>query len=44
MNLHHSIIGRIELGERRLNVIEWTQYCEALKANPFECLESLVKK
>ena len=44
MNLHHSIIGRIELGERRLDVIEWIQYCEALNADPFECLELLVKK
>jgi transcriptional regulator with XRE-family HTH domain len=44
LNVHHSIIGKIELGERRLDVIEWIQYCEALKANPFECLEALVKK
>ena len=44
MDLHHSIIGRIELGERRLDVVEWIQYCEALNADPFECLELLVKK
>ncbi len=44
LSLHHSIIGRIELGERRLDVIEWIQYCEALNADPFECLEALVKK
>ena len=44
LNVHHSIIGRIELGERRLDVIEWIQYCEALNADPFECLEALVKK
>jgi hypothetical protein len=44
LNAHHSIVGKIELGERRLDVIEWIQYCEALKANPFECLEALVKK
>ncbi len=44
LNLHHSIVGRIELGERRLDVIEWIQYCEALNADPFECLELLVKK
>ena len=44
LNVHHSIIGKIELGERRLDVIEWIQYCEALNADPFECLELLVKK
>ncbi|MBT4747154.1 MAG: helix-turn-helix transcriptional regulator [Candidatus Thioglobus sp.] len=44
LNVHHSIVGKIELGERRLDVIEWIQYCEALNADPFECLETLVKK
>jgi len=44
LNLHHSIVGRIELGERRLDVIEWIEYCEALNADPFECLETLIKK
>ncbi len=44
LDVHHSIIGKIELGERRLDVIEWIEYCEALNADPFECLETLVKK
>ena len=44
LNVHHSIIGKIELGERRLDVIEWIQYCEALNADPSEFLELLVKK
>ena len=44
LDVHHSIIGKIELGERRLDVIEWIQYCEVLNADPFECLETLVKK
>ena len=44
MNTHHSIIGKIELGERRLDVIEWIQYCKALNADPFVCLETLIKK
>jgi hypothetical protein len=44
LNVHHSIIGKIELGERRLDVIEWIEYCEALNADPFERLELLVKK
>ena len=30
LNVHHSIIGKIELGERRLDVVEWIEYCEAL--------------
>jgi len=27
-----------------MDVIEWIQYCEALNADPFECLKILVKK
>ena len=44
LNTSHPTFGKIELGERRLDVIEWIQYCEALNADPFECLEALVKK
>jgi len=44
LDTSHATVGKIELGERRLDVIEWIQYCEALNADPFECLESLVKK
>ncbi|MBT4181305.1 helix-turn-helix transcriptional regulator [Candidatus Woesearchaeota archaeon] len=44
LDTSHATIGKIELGERRLDVIEWIQYCEALDASPFECLETLVKK
>jgi len=44
LNTSHATVGKIELGERRLDVIEWIQYCEALNADPFECLEALVKK
>ena len=44
LNTSHATVGKIELGERRLDVIEWIEYCEALNADPFECLETLVKK
>ena len=44
LNTSHATVGKIELGERRLDVIEWIEYCEALNADPFECLEALVKK
>lgn len=33
---HHSIIGKIEQGERRLDVIEFIQICQALDACPHE--------
>lgn len=37
----HSIIGKIEIGERKLDVVEWLQYCRALNADPFDCLKRL---
>lgn len=43
LNTSHTTIGRIELGKRRLDVIEWLKYCEVLNADPFEYLEILVK-
>lgn len=36
LDLHHSIVGKIETGERRLDVIEYVNYCHALGANPVD--------
>lgn len=41
MDLHHSIIGKIETGERRLDVIELIAYCRILNLNPHEIIEKL---
>jgi transcriptional regulator with XRE-family HTH domain len=32
----HSLVGKVEKGERRLDVIEFIMYCEALEVNPCE--------
>jgi hypothetical protein len=32
----HSFVGRIEIGERRLDLIEFWEYCRACEANPEE--------
>jgi len=37
-----SIVGKIEQGERRLDLIEFVHYCEALGANSHEGLSQLV--
>lgn len=44
MNVHHSIIGKIETGERRLDVIEFIEYCEILGIEPNTIIEKLKKK
>lgn len=39
----HSWIGKVELGERRLDLVEYVQYCKALKIDPHEGLELILK-
>lgn len=42
---HHQLVSRIETLQRKLNIYEYIQYCEALEINPDEGLEILkVKK
>jgi transcriptional regulator with XRE-family HTH domain len=38
---HSSVIGKIEVGERRLDVYEYCQYCKALDLDPNEGLKVL---
>jgi transcriptional regulator with XRE-family HTH domain len=37
----HSLIGKVEKGERRLDVIEFITYCKALNADPNELYKLL---
>jgi transcriptional regulator with XRE-family HTH domain len=30
----HSVVGKIETGERRLDIYEYIQYCKVLKVDP----------
>lgn len=42
---HHQLISRIETLQRKLNIYEYIQYCEALEINSDEGLEILkIKK
>ncbi len=43
LDVHHSVVGKIETGERRLDVVEWLEYCDALNADPKECIDKLLK-
>jgi len=36
LQVHHSIVGKIETGERQIGAIELIQYCKVLKADPLE--------
>ena len=39
MGVAHSFIGKVEQQERRLDVIEYLQYCEALGVSPLDGLK-----
>ena len=39
----HSFVGKIENQERRLDVIEFVRYCQALEIDPQEGLKHVLK-
>ena len=42
MNVIHSWVGKVELGERRLDLIEYVQYCKAIEVDPIEGLNLIL--
>lgn len=44
LKVPHSVIGKIELAERRLDLLEYTTICEALDLDPRELLGPLLSK
>jgi hypothetical protein len=38
----HSFIGKVENQERRLDVIEYVRYCQALDVDPTEGLKQVL--
>lgn len=41
---HYSIVGKIEQGERRIDVVEYLAYCSALGANPKAGLDKVNRR
>ncbi len=44
MDVHHSVIGKIETGERRLDVIEFIEYCNILGIEPNNIINAIIGK
>jgi transcriptional regulator with XRE-family HTH domain len=44
LNREHNLIGRLELGERRLDVVEFYQVCRACEVNPETIARELMRK
>jgi transcriptional regulator with XRE-family HTH domain len=42
LGIHHSIVGKIEQGERKLDVMEFVEYCEALGVDPVAGIRVIV--
>jgi transcriptional regulator with XRE-family HTH domain len=40
----HSYVGRIETGDRRLDLPEFIEWCELLDADPVEVFQRIVKR
>lgn len=43
LGVHHSIIGKVEICERRLDLVEYLDYCKALGVNPTAGLKIMIK-
>ncbi len=41
LDVAHSLVGKVEQGDRRLDVFEYVQYCDALTVKPEEGLKIL---
>lgn len=42
LGIHHSIIGKLEQSRRRIDVIEFVEYCRVLGIDPHEGLNILI--
>ena len=40
---HHSVIGKMEQDRRKIDVVEYVEYCEALEIDPMEGLKVIQK-
>lgn len=39
LDTHHSVVGKLEQGRRRIDVVEFVEYCHVLDIDPHEGLD-----
>lgn len=43
LDVIHSWVGKVEQGERRLDLVEYIKYCDVLGINPHEGLDFILR-
>ena len=43
VNRHHSVIGKMEQDRRKIDLVEFAEYCEAIGADPHEGLDVVIE-
>lgn len=43
MGRHHSVLGKMEQDRRKIEILEFISYCQAIGADPHEGLDVLLK-
>jgi transcriptional regulator with XRE-family HTH domain len=41
---HHSIVGKIEQSRRKIDIIEFLEFCDALDADPHQGIDFVLTK
>ena len=42
MDRHHSVVGKMEQDRRKIEIVEFIEYCQAIGADPHEGLDVLL--
>jgi transcriptional regulator with XRE-family HTH domain len=40
---HHSVIGKLEQDRRKIDILEFVEYCQALEIDPHEGLDLMIR-
>jgi len=41
---HHSIVGKIEQSRRKIDIVEFVEYCKILEVDPHEGLDIIISE
>lgn len=44
LNVIHSFIGKVETGDRRLDIFEFVKYCDALEWDALDILQKIISQ